>query len=131
MSDGIVAGLIQPMRLSSRPGPFLDVNGSAEVKQRDAVRQIPPNETGARRNQRATGRIIATTRLSNKRRGRESNPRIEPRLGISRFALVNRLSTNVIDFRVFSDYFLSMATLLKDSRDRSPFWICSYRAADG
>src|SRR3954453_18488435 len=77
MSDGIVAGLIQPMRLSSRPGPFLDVNGSAEVKQRDAVRQIPPNETGARRNQRATGRIIATTRLSNKRRGRESNPRIE------------------------------------------------------
>jgi integrase len=36
-----------------------------------------------------------------------------------------------VDKCVFSDYFPSIPSLLKDSKGRSPYWICSYRSADG
>src|SRR5437870_9704570 len=66
------------------------------------------------------------------RRGRESNPRIEPRRGKVAFSLVKRTFLNVIDVAGLSDYCLTpMATLVKDSRGRSPFYYCQYRAADG
>jgi integrase len=45
--------------------------------------------------------------------------------------LCKNTSWHILDATECSDYVLTMATLLKDSKGRSPFWICAFTTAHG
>src|SRR2546428_1541134 len=66
-----------------------------------------------------------------KEAGWESNPRIDSPQRIYPFSLVKKTSHNIIDIGECCDFVVTMPSLRKDSRGRSPFWICCYTSATG
>jgi integrase len=51
--------------------------------------------------------------------------------GTELFYIGKKTSQNVIEIGGCSDYVLTMPSITKDSRERSPYWICCYTSANG